>query len=356
MDRIFKFPSVLLSIATVLALTSCGGGESGPSSLNVSLKYANTTASPWETTVLKANFTGLQGKAATCTSFGGTTISSSSIPPTRTVNGISFPDPQSALPSGIQLDPSSCDIKVDVYQPGEYDIRFIFQVDGYYSASGGTIGGVRLSVLGPRLNYNVAKTSSGEPTVEIGKSLTSAQSQPIISGYSPAVGDQVSYKAIALPKGLSLNPSDGQLQGVPLESGGPQALSVQMIVKRGSVTRAFNDETREIWIAGPSLNYSQPITLIASSPKAPILPVWKGLLATDVVQAYATELAPTCVRLTASGLVDTTKTLVVDPNTGALTPLGTAPGNYCSLITATIVRNGYQTVITSPAINIFIPS
>jgi hypothetical protein len=233
-------------------LLGCGSGGGNPSTLSLGISHS-TTASVWEPTVLKANITGLQGQQLTCSEFrsNSKTLSSAYIPPTKVVNGLAFPDLNFTLPSGFSIDTATCDIKVDVLYPGEYQFAYLYEIPGYYSASGGNFASSRISVSGPRLSYEIGKTTSGAPSLVVGVPIQAAQGQPRISGYVPLAGDSVTFSAPSLPAGLSINTATGVLSGVPSANGGPLTVDIRMTVTRGQVTRVFFNETRQTWIAAP---------------------------------------------------------------------------------------------------------
>jgi Putative Ig domain len=342
------------ALSLLITLSGCGSGSDNPSTLSIGISHP-TTASVWEPTVLKADITGLQGRQLTCNEFRtlSKTLSSAYIPPTQLINGLALPDLSMTLPSGFSIDTVTCDIKVDVLYPGDYQFAYQYSVPGYYSTSGGTFASARINVIGPRLTYDIGKTASGAPSLVFGVPIQAAQSQPRVSGYVPLAGDLVTFSAPVIPAGLSINSTTGVLSGVPTAAGGPLAVDIRMTVKRGAVTRVFFNETRQTWISAPSLSYSVPPVVSLASARTGISPSWLNLNSTDVVTSYTSEFSANCPNYPVSGLINPSQILSVDSVSGVVRPATSVAGNYCGGVAATVLRNGFETVLRS-TVNIFV--
>ena len=185
--------SILTTHAFVLMtvlLASCGGGGGGGSDhdLTVSFGYPNSMAQLWRASTLSISATGLEGHAPSCSLVSG------------------------ALPAGLTLNADGCAITGTPTEAKIVNVTIRLTVPGF---TGQVDELVHIQTYGPAINYAFSLSDRrGTPisAMPISDAVGVVGAQP----WTAQSGESVVYSVAsgALPDGLTLNPSTGELSGI----------------------------------------------------------------------------------------------------------------------------------------------
>jgi len=183
--------AALALAGTALLLSACGGGGGGGGSnvddLVLTFSYTPQVVGLWGTVSDVPNISGLQGHTPTCTVSAG------------------------RLPQGVNLNSSTCAVTGSPTEVGNFDATIRLTVSGYtgYVETSYGFGVVGFS---PLYRWEIGGNSASW--------ANSFSDRPTIDRYSPRAGDTVSYEYLGgLPAGLSMDPVNGTVSGLPEQTG-----------------------------------------------------------------------------------------------------------------------------------------
>jgi hypothetical protein len=314
--RKFIVPRILYVACVSILATGCGGGVDGPSTLSPSLYYPDSVASVWEKSTVAAKISGLEGQKATC------------YWDSAKVQG---------PPGGITIDAGTCNVNVDAAIPGIYNIYVRMDVKGY-SGSGST--SFKIDALGPKLSYKALDSVLPSEQIQWLRSITPDAGKPILGDYTAVAGDIVTYKNSGnFPVGVSMD-SNGNLTGMPTNSGGYHESKIRAEIQRGNrVVTVYSWRQGAVQVGSPDISFTDFVAKV-TEPSSKALPITRGLLPTD--SYYYEKYAGVWLNCpqTNSAPVKYGDDGIVDPTTGATRPLATAAGSYCVTVALVVNRDG----------------
>jgi hypothetical protein len=300
----------------------CGGGgnSEAPSTLVPNLSYPTTVVSPWEKTIIQANLTGLSGQQPVCTS--------------------AF----TSLPVGFVLDQNTCNLTIDGASPGRHSFGVSLAVKGY---SGSSEKYHEVNIDGPTLSYKALNNGSPLDAIAWLKPLTLEGGTPVLKGYTPLVGDTLSYGVEGkLPVGISLDPTTGQLSGTAQDTVRNTSYLFAKLTRAGK--SIFLRTPELLTPSTPFVIYSNIVATVAQAS----LQAMPRINPKEPGDTYTFGHATTGGGFQNCGLTSNVKTLTssqvqFDPSSGAVRPIANTPGVYCIRIATTLTRQGQSVQLSN---------